>query len=85
IAAESSDSDDRDSQWTGSSHLLDGSFHRFAAARVQIQQLCHLILGLGRWGCRETGGSAGFPGEIRMRGDKLQQVQGDVFGAARGV
>jgi len=85
IASKGSSPDDGDLKWMGGGHLLDGSFNGLPAARVELQQRGDLIFGLGRRCNAEPGGTAGLSGDVRRCSDKLQQIQGDVFGAACGV
>jgi hypothetical protein len=44
VVAERSGSNNGNAQWICGSHLLDGSFHRLAAAGIQLQQLRHLVV-----------------------------------------
>ena len=72
-------------QCTRTGHLLHRSFHRLAAARVELQQFGHLVLGFGRGGYAEAGATGSLRAHMRLRGHKLQQIERNVFGAASRV
>ncbi len=54
------------------------SFDRSQATAVKLQQVRHLILGFLRASGHESGGGRG-PADARGGGDKLQQIERDVF------
>jgi hypothetical protein len=63
--------------------LLAGwSFDGLAAASVELEQVIDLVVGLGGRGQTETGGRGRWATDVGVAGDKLKQVEGDVFGAA---
>jgi len=67
----------------GTDLLLERSFYGFAAAGVEVEERGDLVFVLGGGCAAEAGGGGGGAlGDVGVRGDKLEEVEGDVFGAA---
>ena len=63
--------------------LLAGwSFDGLAAASVELEQVIDLVFGLGGCGQAESGGGGRGAADVGVSGNELEQVEGDVFGAA---
>jgi hypothetical protein len=67
----------------GRALLAEWGFDGLAAAGVELEQVVDLVLGLGRGRGDETGRSGRLGTDVGLAGDKLEQVEGDIFGAAR--
>ncbi len=85
VAAEGAGADDRYAEWVR--HSLfgggDGSFDCLTAASVEVQDLGDLVFCFGCGWDAEPGGCACGAGlEVGVGGDELEEVEGDVFGAA---
>lgn len=85
VATEGAGADDGDAKrWHGG--LLRGrrcgGFHGGAAACVESEDVVDLIFGLDGRRDAEAGRGGGLGTEIGVRGDELEQVEGDVLGAA---
>jgi hypothetical protein len=64
----------------------DGGLDGFAATGVEAEHLGDLIVRLGGGGKAKAGcGRGGFAADVGVGRDELEQVEGDVFGAAGGV
>jgi hypothetical protein len=59
-------------------------FDGYAAACVEIEQLGELIFGLGSRGQAETSGGGTLGAEVGVGGDEFEEIESDVFRAARG-
>lgn len=86
IAAKGAGTDDRDGKWSHGLLLGRGRLDSLTATSVELQKLGDLVLGLGRRRWTEAGGSGAGAADVGVRGDELEQVESDVFGATgRGV
>src|SRR5581483_2551894 len=54
-------------------------------AGVELEELIDLVLGFGGAGCDETSRGAAGAADVGVRGDELEQIEGDVFRAASQV
>src|ERR1700723_3126430 len=61
------------------------SLHSAEAFGVEGEQLVHLLFGFRSGGGDEAGGRRSAPAQSRRRSDKLQQIQCDIFIAARAI
>ncbi len=85
IAAKSAGADDGHAERFGHRLLLGGvrGFDGYTAAGVEIEELRDLIFGPGGGLHAEAGGAGSGTGfEIGVGGDELEEIKGDVFGAA---
>jgi len=57
-------------------------FDGLAAAGVELEEVIDLVVGLGGCGEAEAGGGGRWAADVGVAGDKLEQVEGDVFAAA---
>jgi hypothetical protein len=60
-----------------------GRFNGYAAAGVELEQLGYLIFGLGTRGKAEAGRRGAFGAEIGVGGNEFEEIESDVFRAAR--
>ena len=67
------------------SPVFDGGFDCLAAADVEFEEFLHLIVGLGGRTDAEAGGSWCLAAYVGLGGDELEEVERDVFSAARCV
>ena len=58
-------------------------FNGYAAAGVELEQLGELIFGLGGGGKAEAGGGSALGAEVGVGGNELEEIESDVFRAAR--
>jgi len=59
--------------------LCPFAFNRFQAARIKLQQLGNVLLRLGSRGAAEARGSHCRTAYTRGSGDKLEQIESDIF------
>ena len=62
--------------------LCPFAFHCFKASGVEFQQLGYVLLRLGSRGAAETCGARGGTAHTGGSGDKLEQIESDIFIAA---
>jgi hypothetical protein len=58
-------------------------FNGYAAAGVELEELGELIFGLGSGGKAEAGRGGAFGAEVGVSGNEFEEIESDVFGAAR--
>jgi hypothetical protein len=58
-------------------------FDGYAAAGVELEELGELIFGLGGGGKSEAGRGGAFGAEIGVGGNEFEEIESDVFRAAR--
>src|SRR6202012_3406002 len=61
------------------------AFGGLKAARIELEQVSDLIVGFVGRGCGEPGGPDGGAADSGRGRDEFEQVEGDVFVAARGA
>jgi hypothetical protein len=59
------------------------AFDGLQAAAVEFKQLIHVLFGFGPGSSAEAGRRRRRPAYARRNGDKLKQIEGDVFIAPR--
>jgi hypothetical protein len=58
-------------------------FNGYAAAGVELEELGELIFGFRSGGKAEAGRGRAFRAEVRVGGNELEEIESDVFRAAR--
>jgi hypothetical protein len=65
--------------------LFYWSLDHLAAAGIEFEEMSDLIVGLGAGGYAEAGGTGAFVSDVSLGCDKFEQIERDVFCAARCV
>ena len=58
-------------------------FDGYTAAGVEVEELGELVFGLGGRGKAEAGGGSALGAEVGVSGNELEEIESDVFRAAR--
>jgi hypothetical protein len=84
IAPKGARSNNSNSQWTRTRHLFAGRrFDSLAATRIQLEQVRHLVIRFCSRSNAKAGGACAFAADIGLSSDKLEQIERNIFRAAR--